>query len=406
MQTIGSRLDRQKGFGQGFDFLRVTLAISVVAWHTRYVVAGNLPGSVDADRTWLVWFPGYGILVMFFALSGFLIAGSALRLSLKNFLVNRGMRIIPALAVEIMLSMLILGPLLTALPLSAYFADLHTWRYLTNIAGLINYFLPGVFTHNPAPEVNSSLWTVPFEYACYAVMAMFMVFGSLRKPAWIVAGAVALVATGLAIQFTGHSAPEQFVAGASDNHGIFGAIAGKIFSTTPFLGRGSRLLVAFMLGIAAYLYRDRLPYDRRLFAACIALCLAAALAGPAPWMTPPLLNAMVCPALVYITAWLGVSNLPKLPLFSRGDYSYGIYLYGFPVQQTVWLLFPYLPPLAQFIASVALVTGFAAFSWHAIEKPILKWRHKFSFVARERLAPAEGAAPASVTINSSLARPA
>jgi len=98
-----------------------------------------------------------------------------------------------------------------------------------------------------------------------------------------------------------------------------------------------------MLGIAVYFYRDRIPYDRRIPGACVALCVAAALLGPAPWLSQPLLNAVVCPALVYITAFLGVSRLPKLPLFSRGDYSYGIYLYGFPVQQAVWWLAPAMP---------------------------------------------------------------
>jgi peptidoglycan/LPS O-acetylase OafA/YrhL len=383
MTTLGDMLDRQKGFGPGFDFLRVFLAISVVAWHAHYVVAGNLPGSLDADNTWFVWFPGYAVLVMFFALSGFLISASALRLTLKDFLINRGMRIIPALAVEIVLSMLILGPIFTTLPLSAYFSDHHTYQYLTNIAGLINYFLPGVFVGNPGPEVNNSLWTVPFEYACYAVMALFMVFGILRKPALIVAGAVLLVVVGLVLHVTGHSAPAQQVPSAVETR----TLLEKLMGTSLFLGRGSRLLVAFMLGIAAYLYRQRIAYDGRIFAACVVLCLLAALSGPAPWMTQPVLNAIVCPALVYITAFLGVSRLPHLPVFSKGDYSYGIYLYGFPVQQAVWSLFPTLPAFAQFVGSLTLVTLFAACSWHAIEKPILRLRRRFSFVARERLSP-------------------
>jgi peptidoglycan/LPS O-acetylase OafA/YrhL len=390
MKTIGSMLDRQKGFGPGFDFLRVALATGVVAWHTHYVLSGNLPGSVNADQTWLVWFPGYAILVMFFALSGFLIAASGLRLSLKNFLINRGMRIIPALAVEVVLSALILGPVFTTLPLSDYFASLHTYQYLTNIVGLINYFLPGVFVGNPAPEVNNSLWTVPFEYACYAVMAAFIVFGLLRKPALIMAGALLLVGVGLAMIVAGYAAPAQSIPTA----GATQPLLTKLFGATLFLGRGSRLLVSFMLGIAIFLYRDKLPYDWRLFAACVVLCVVAAVLGPAPWMTQPLLNAVVCPALVYITAFLGVSKLPRLPLFSKGDYSYGIYLYGFPVQQAVKTLLPVADPFVQFAVAMVLITLFAAFSWHVIEKPILKLRRRFSFVARERLAPTDaGAAP-------------
>ncbi|WP_407166294.1 acyltransferase family protein [Bradyrhizobium sp. ORS 111] len=382
--SIGSMLDQQKGFGPGFDFLRIALAISVVAAHTPYVATG---GSAP-EQMWIVWFPQYAILVMFFALSGFLIAASGLRLSLKEFLVNRGMRIVPALAVEIVLSALILGPIFTALPLSDYFGSAGTYKYFTNIVGLVNYVLPGVFAGNPAPEVNSSLWTVPFEYGCYALMTVFIVFGLLRKPSAIVLGAVVLVSIGLALQVTGHTAqPSELPAG------VAGSLHDKIFSTAPFLGRGAKLPVAFMLGIAIYLYRNRIPYDGRILAACCALCAVVALLGPADWMTQPVLNALVCPALVYITAFLGVSKLPRLPLFSKGDYSYGIYLYGFPMQQVVKVWLPHAPLIVQFVLALLLITMFAAFSWHWIEKPILKLRSRFSFVARKRLEPDDAVEP-------------
>ena len=394
--SIGSMLDQQKGFGPGFDFLRIALAISVVAAHTPYVAAG----SADSDQTWIVWFPQYAILVMFFALSGFLIAASGLRLSLKEFLVNRGMRIVPALAVEIVLSALILGPIFTALPLSDYFTSIGTYKYFTNVFGLVNYVLPGVFAGNPAPEVNSSLWTVPFEYGCYALMTVFIVFGLLRRPALIVLGAVVLVGIGLALQATGHVAQASQLPA-----GVAGTLHDKIFSTAPFLGRGAKLPVAFMLGIAIYLYRNRIPYDGRLLAACCALCAAVAILGPADWMTQPVLNALVSPALVYITAFLGVSKLPRLPLFSKGDYSYGIYLYGFPMQQVVKVWLPHAPLIVQFAVALVLITLFAAFSWHWIEKPILKLRSRFSFVARKRLASEDAvealpaAAPLAVAVN-------
>ncbi|MFB9262157.1 acyltransferase family protein [Bradyrhizobium erythrophlei] len=394
--SIGSMLDQQKGFGPGFDFLRIALAISVVAAHAPYVASGG----GDGEKTWILWFPHYAILVMFFALSGFLIAASGLRLSLKEFLVNRGMRIIPALAVEIVLSALILGPIFTALPLSDYFTSVGTYKYFTNIVGLVNYVLPGVFTGNPAPEVNSSLWTVPFEYACYALMTLFIVFGWLRKPSLIVLGAVVLVGFGLALHFTGQTAqPSELPAG------VAGTLYDKLFGTAIFLGRGAKLPVAFMLGIAIYLYRNRIPYDARILAACCALCVIAALLGPAPWTSQPVLNAVISPALVYITAYLGVSKLPRLPFFSKGDYSYGIYLYGFPVQQVVRVWLPNAPLIVQFAVALLLITMFAAFSWHWIEKPILKLRSRFSFVARKRLEPdaaAEafpGAAPFAVSVN-------
>ena len=89
-------------------------------------------------------------------------------------------------------------------------------------------------------------------------------------------------------------------------------------------------------------------------------------------------------------AFLGVTKLPRLPFFHRGDYSYGIYLYGWPVMQAMrgWLPNAGATPLGLWLISVVPITLFAAFSWHTIEKPILRLRRKFSFVARQRLAEA------------------
>jgi len=376
-QSIGNMLDRQKGFGPGFDFLRIALAVSVVAAHTPYIAMGRINGP----EPWYVFLPHYAALVIFFALGGFLVAASGLRLSLKEFLINRLLRIVPALTVEIVLSALILGPIFTTLPLSDYFTSFGTYRYFGNIAGLVTYMLPGVFTGNPAPEVNSSLWTIPFEYICYLMMMVVLSCGLLRRPAIILLGAVALVGIGLALDVTGHgAAPPQLPPG------VTASLHDKIFSAGIFLGRGSKLLVAFILGMAIYLNRYRIPYDGRVLAACCALCLAVAIIGPVDWMTQPLLNATICPALVYITAYLGVSPLPRLPIFSSGDYSYGIYLYGFPLQQVVKVLLPHGSMIVQFSISFVLVTMLAAFSWHWIEKPVMKRRIGFSFMAPRRLA--------------------
>lgn len=155
-RTIGSELDRHRGIAPGFDLLRICLAIGVVAWHTDAVVTG-----ATSEMYWFVWLPGYAILAAFFGLSGFLIAASGLRLTLKNFLINRGLRIIPALAVEVILCMLLLGPLFTQLSIKDYLSNPRTWFYTTNIVGLIHFQLPGVFYNHPTNIVNNSLWTVP-----------------------------------------------------------------------------------------------------------------------------------------------------------------------------------------------------------------------------------------------------
>ena len=116
MISIGQKLDENRGLGKGFDFLRVALAFLVVAWHTPVIARASM--QLEHER--VLWLGSVAILGMFFSLSGFLIAGSALRLGLGNFLINRGLRIFPALAVEVVLCAFLLGTLLTQLNLFRY----------------------------------------------------------------------------------------------------------------------------------------------------------------------------------------------------------------------------------------------------------------------------------------------
>ena len=113
------------------------------------------------------------ILPMFFALSGFLVAGSLERnKSPISFFGLRIIRLAPALLVEITLSAIILGPIFTTFSIQAYFSDPLFYSYFLNVVGYIHYTLPGVFTQNPVPSiVNSQLWTIPFELKCYIMLA-------------------------------------------------------------------------------------------------------------------------------------------------------------------------------------------------------------------------------------------
>jgi peptidoglycan/LPS O-acetylase OafA/YrhL len=375
METIGSRLDRHKGIAPGFDFLRIALACSVVAWHVQAIVTGSLA----QNEMPFVWMFGYFILASFFSLSGFLIAGSGLRLSLSNFLVNRGLRIVPALAVEIVLCAFILGPIFTTLTVQEYFSDSGTWRYFTNIIGWVNYVLPGVFKDHPTDIVNNTLWTVPHEIGCYLIMSGLIMFGLLKRPWLLPIFAALIIALGLTLPYFGIGPESEG--------------AGKILYVL-FVSKASRLYVSFILGIFAFLYRDKLPYSRMLFGICIAICFVVG-AFPQPGgVDYPLMSLLLGPPLVYITAFLGVTDIWLPRIFRQGDYSYGIYLYGWPMQQMLVSLLPAGTSLiVQFLLVIPLVTLFAAFSWHAIERPILMLRKRFSFVARVRLQ--EGEPPAS-----------
>jgi peptidoglycan/LPS O-acetylase OafA/YrhL len=173
--SLADLLVVHQGIGPGFHFLRHALSAVILAHHCRVAVLGAagpatdaLGGAAAAGTAAL----GHGkvlggflqpalfaLVGMFFALSGFLIAGSALRTGkVGPFLANRCLRIIPALTVEVTLCALVLGPYFTTLPLKQYFSDPMFVTYFGNIVGHVSLALPGVFLDNPWPGiVNANL---------------------------------------------------------------------------------------------------------------------------------------------------------------------------------------------------------------------------------------------------------
>ena len=366
--TIGSKLDETKGIGQGFDFLRIFLALSVLGVHSVLIAQGENYQFQFEPVELFYW----SILPLFFALSGFLVTGSAMRLRIKAFLINRGMRIVPALAVDICIAALIIGPIFTTLPLSQYFTSYEFYAYFANITGIIHYVLPGVFEHNPFPAtVNGSLWTVPFEIGCYAIMSGFIISGVLNRKG--VAFAVSAVATAY-IALTYYP-----------GFHVLDLLGDRLHTLLVhfFAERGNYLYCYFMAGSMFYLFRYHIPYHRKWLVCCIAVFMATAfgLFDSIPDLPQKLL---LMPIEIYIMVYVGILKIPPLPVYHRGDYSYGVYLYGYPIQQVIVTLFPSVTsPLLHFAISIPLVTLVAMFSWHCIEKPILRLRKKFSFTARK-----------------------
>jgi peptidoglycan/LPS O-acetylase OafA/YrhL len=363
VHTIGSRLDETGGLGPGFDFLRVALAIGVVLWHQPQIMFGSAHA-----RSGIMIMMGASILPMFFALSGFLIAGSALRLSLGQFLVNRALRIFPALGVEVLLSALVLGPIFTTLSPGGYFTNVDTYRYLTNIVGLINFTLPGVFTSNPNATVNWSIWTVPCEMACYAVMSFMIATKIINRGARIIGFAILISPILYAVHVI---VPAQAIPGIAKP--TIGYLAGPALA----------LLIPFLLGVLCHAYRYKIPFHWGL--AVAASCPVACLLLVQNPVTSPPLYIFLQLGLTYLSAFIGVSRIPPLPLFRNGDYSYGIYLYGAPLQQAVRAALPNLQNGPAYLGiALASIIAFAMLSWHGVEKPVLGLRKRFSFVARAR----------------------
>lgn len=307
---------------------------------------------------------------MFFALSGFLVAGSAARLSFGHFLLNRTLRIVPALAVDIIICALILGPIFTTLDLSSYFSHPLFWGYFRNIFGDIHYYLPGVFEQNLSTKVNGALWTIPYEIGCYALLSSLLILRLFKRPLFVgvLAAGLPLLAILFDLMQTDRHIPQAWE-----------AVLQLVVSNWV----GLRLIPAFLMGIFFFQMRHRIIFDWRIAIVSTGLCLLAAFAGNSSWKGNPFYHLIGMPILTYIVIYIGLCKFPKLPLYSSGDYSYGIYLYHVPINQTVVSLIPDITPLAMFCVSLPIVTAVAAFSWHFVEKPILKLRKSAAFAGKK-----------------------
>jgi peptidoglycan/LPS O-acetylase OafA/YrhL len=340
--TMAQRMEDVRNRSSGFDYLRIILASSVILAHTVDVDYG--PNAIFAVPLPLRILQ-IAILPMFFSLSGFLVAGSLGRsANLKIFFGLRILRIVPALSMEITLSALILGPLLTTLSLHDYFTNAEFHRYFLNVVGDVHIRLPGMFPTNPFPNlVNTQLWTVPWELYCYIALGALALFG-FKNHKWKFLGLL-MIAQAILLA-----------------HGL---------SSTTMARRvtvgGPLLVMSFLGGVLIESFKERIPCNARAALAAGAV-FAACLIYPALRYLCPLPAA-------YVTVYLGLLDPPKARWAFSGDYSYGLYLYGYPLQQTVASLgSQYRHWYLNFALAYPLALGCAVFSWWVVEKRALALR--------------------------------
>ncbi|MEP6655965.1 MAG: acyltransferase [Betaproteobacteria bacterium] len=175
--------DRVRDRDNNFNVMRFVAASLVVLSHS-YALSGRGAKEPLARTVEILDFATLAVII-FFVISGFLVTRSAhFAPTLGSFIRARFLRIWPGLVVTALLSVFVLGPIATVLPLRDFFHDSQTWKYLASIPILdVGHGLPGVFIGNPmSGGVNGSLWTIQVEAWLYAVVAVLLVFRILQKP--------------------------------------------------------------------------------------------------------------------------------------------------------------------------------------------------------------------------------
>ncbi|HSC46885.1 MAG TPA: acyltransferase [Gammaproteobacteria bacterium] len=321
-----------------FTLLRFLAAVLVIYSHS-YPLAG-VRGESGPLRH-LLQFTNYGHIGvdMFFVISGFLVTASYLnRGSFASYFKSRCLRIFPGLLVCLLLTAFVLGPLVSSQPAADYFSARETYAFVyRNLMFVVQYTLPGVFTDLPVPAVNGSLWTLPVEFRLYIVLGLLGAAGVLAKRRlylWLV---LALAAVVLAV-------PVE---------------VSLTFNQKPNV----HLFMFFFAGSLLCVYARWVPVSGLVLLALMALSLPFYHTRAFPWLCGTV--------LMYAVIWF--AYLPGLHAFDRvGDYSYGLYIYAFPIQEALRQYFTQIHPWAMFAAATPLTLICAMFSWHLIEERALR----------------------------------
>jgi peptidoglycan/LPS O-acetylase OafA/YrhL len=355
------------GRANSFGFLRLCFALGVVFAHAAILGSGHpLATAVDIPAL---------CVAGFFGISGFLITRSARRSSLPRYLWHRALRILPGLWGCLLFTGLVVAPWL-------WYLKHHTLRGLLRAnGGVVDYLqanwwgglrqfgIMDVLADTPfgrmghgASVMNGALWTLSYEITCYLAVAVLAVLMILRKARLLILLSGVFVFGVLVwnqyqqVRF-GH--PPVWTDGTLGPVPLFGMFLKNWLLWYGFM---------FLMGAIADLYSDRLPINDVLGVASLAVVawfvLTTGLFGPA------LL------AYTYAILWLAV-RLPRVLHWvgQTNDYSYGLYIYSFLVQQVMAKFGLQFLGFWGFFAATAAGSFACAFaSWHLVEKRALRWK--------------------------------
>ncbi|MCE9604593.1 MAG: acyltransferase [Planctomycetia bacterium] len=322
--------------------------MAVILSHSFLLVDGD-----EADEPlWKLTGTTIGTVVvdLFLIISGFLVSHSLVKSkTIKEFILKRVLRVYPAFLILSAIQAFVLAPLASEMPFTGYSA--RQWGIIAfNMIDLVGYGFPyggllSTFENNPYPGVmNGSLWTIRYEFVCYVFLAMAA--KSLRKISVCIA-----VFTLLWLWY--------FSGFRLSSHWIVTAIIGDVFYLPRFF-------TFFMAGVLFHRLRNRIPYSNILAAVGAATIVGVAV------VRPDILEPVLSIAGTYLLLWIAYQpELVRLLGDVKADYSYGVYLYGFPVQQSLLLwASPYVAfgPYGLTVCASAIALVLGAASWHGVEK--------------------------------------
>lgn len=339
-----------------FNLIRFLAAALVLCMHGFVLAVGN----IDLEK--ISWFiirlnPGGMSVDIFFITSGFLIYGSIFRRkSILYFIWARVLRIYPALIVSIIFCTFIVGLFFTKNTALEYLCNYDVYKFfiknITLIFG-VEYQLPGVFFDNPYKNVvNGSIWTLPYEVEMYVCLATISYILMLFEK-WFNTNIIKIIFLCITIAAISLEICYNFK---------------LIDSSMPWF---VHLFSMFFIGVSYYICRENIYIYSKLFFLLVFLITSSFFLKEAFFIVYYI-------SLPYLLFYLAYVPSGKIRMFNKiGDYSYGMYIYAFPVQQSIVALTPNISIFTMIVSSFFITLILAFLSWNFIEKKALEKKDSY-----------------------------
>jgi len=325
------------------NLLRVIAALFVIISHSILFLSQS--ANFSHSNVNILYKLGFIGVNIFFILSGYLVSNSLINSqNLITYLANRFLRMWPGLVVNSLIIVFIIDITYNGFTNSFLFES--SLNYLYSVLLLINpsyHGIPGVFNQHIYPEINGALWTISYECIMYCILAIMAILGIL----------------------TPSKSAKVFCIG----YLLFNVLVLNIYkyhlpnTVYEFL----RFTILFNIGICFQLFQNKIKINSLVF--MIAFAITCYL-----FSTGATSSVLFDISLGYSIFWLGF--VPKWLLFYNkfGDYSYGLYIYGWPIGQALSSFIH--TPFWLAVCTMLLSFCFAIVSWKLVESPALSLKNK------------------------------
>jgi len=287
----------------------------------------------------------------FFVISGFLIYKSYSDNSdLKKYFKKRLYRILPGYFCVVLVCAIAFVSI-SSLNYQNYFLNYKFWKYLISNLVTLNFIepeLPGVFQHNYISAINGSLWTIKFEIAFYIYLPFIIFIQHFTKPKLkpYILPAFLLVTLLISqyILFLYNSDPIKY-------------------SKLHLILRGK--FCYFLTGMIYYKYFSSFIKHKHMIGLAGFLLSVVALKLKLEWL--------LVLSLAGVIMWLAFVPTALFPKLNDHDYSYGIYLWHFPIVQLLTHFHWFdAYPWAALVGSLTIIGITAASSWYLVERKYIR----------------------------------